>query len=99
MKCSDNINSNIFSKYSYKFELAEDNAFRKSEIIFSSYPGAVSSTDDFYITDAKLVITETTLDIVDADVYRKNISDEKTYIPSFMRILAATRTAKSAVYK
>jgi hypothetical protein len=58
----------------------------------------LSSTDDYYITDANLVITETTIDVVDVNVYKQNIKDENNYIPSFMRVMAATRAAKSAVF-
>jgi hypothetical protein len=90
----------------YKFELEDnidsadpkhnDKAFRRSEIQFSSYPGAISSTDDFYITDQKLMITETTLEVIDINLYKKYVKKEQEYIPNFMRVLAATRAARSA---
>jgi len=62
---------------------------------FSSYPGCLSSTDDFYITNNNLVITETTIEIIDVSQY-KNVKNAEEYVPNFMRVLAASRFAKTA---
>lgn len=62
---------------------------------FSSYPGCLSSTDDFYITNHNLVVTETTLEIIDIEHY-KNVKSPKEYIPNFLRVLYATRFARNA---
>lgn len=40
-------------------------------LAFPSYPGAITSTDDFIITSAGLVLTETTIDIQDRFLFRE----------------------------
>jgi hypothetical protein len=70
--------------------------FGKSEMTFSSYPGCVSSTDDYFVTNHKLVVTETTLEVIDIELW-KHVKPAKEYIPNFMRVMAATRYARSAV--
>jgi hypothetical protein len=69
--------------------------FEKVEAIFSSYPGCISSTDDYYVTNNKLMVTETTLDIIDMSLY-DSIKDVSRYIPNFMRVNSATFFSKSA---
>jgi hypothetical protein len=64
------------------------------ETTFSSYPGCLSSTDDYYITNNKLMITETTLEVIDVNDYDKVKKADK-YIPNFMRINAATFFSKT----
>ena len=56
---------NTWSNYSfmtrifkeYRFKAGIENSF---SVTFSSYPGALNSIDDFYITDKDIVVTETT---------------------------------------
>jgi hypothetical protein len=43
------------------------------------------------------MITETTIEIVDSKVYKDKLRNETNYIPGFMRVLAATRLARTAV--
>lgn len=64
--------------------------------MFSSYPGCISSTDDYYVTDKKLMVTETTLDVIDMNVYKK-VKSSASYIPNFMRINAASLFSNSGV--
>lgn len=61
------------------------------KISFSSYPGCVSSTDDYYLMDSGLAITETTLNIPKQQRY----SPAGT-MPDFMRIMCANRVANNA---
>jgi len=69
----------------YDFPL-QDAAAKK--ISFSSYPGCVSSTDDYYLMDSGLAITETTLNIPQSQQYPVG-----TRLPDFVRIMAANRVA------
>lgn len=72
----------------YDFPLKDVSA---KKISFSSYPGCVSSTDDYYLMDNGLAITETTLNLPKEQQYSKNAR-----VPDFMRIMAANRLAKGA---
>lgn len=61
---------------------------------FSGYPGTLSSTDDWYLTNNNLLITETTLEVIDINKY-SNVKGAESYIPNFLRVLSATRFAKN----
>lgn len=76
-----------------EFEGNDDLPF--SSMTFSAYPGTLSSTDDYYITNHRLVITETTIEVVDINLY-SFMKTSKTYLPNYMRVLAASRFAKTA---
>lgn len=65
------------------------------QVIMSAYPGVLTSTDDFYITDSKLFVTETTNTIMDDSLYNGNIKPVGS-VMSWQRAMAATRMAKSA---
>ena len=92
----------LFNSYwyvvSYNFEFYDElNSLpMKVNVTFSSYPGCVSSTDDFYITDKKLMVTETTLEVIDMNAYKK-VKGSSLFIPNFMRINAATFFSNSGV--
>ena len=58
------------------------------EASFSSYPGFLSSTDDFIINKHKIMTTETTLSLLDQSLYT-NITAEK-YIPNYIRVNIAS---------
>lgn len=61
---------------------------------FSSYPGVAGSTDDYYLMDTGLVVTETTISMLTDEPYDK-LLDNATLIPDFMRIMLANRLAKT----
>lgn len=62
---------------------------------FPSYPGVISSTDDYYIINQKMVVMETTLEILNEDVYDQVLPADE-YIPDFFRLLIANRLATGA---
>ena len=55
-------------KTSYEFALLEDAApikgLNKYSVSFSSYPGIITSSDDFFLINNTLLVTETSIDIL-----------------------------------
>lgn len=80
----------------YHFELP--GAYTKSTVIgFSSYPGCISSTDDFYILDSGLTVMDTSLEILNMDLYNRVAEfPVNSHVPDFMHIMVANRMASSA---
>ena len=60
------------------------------EISYSSYPACISSTDDFFMVDRHMVVTETSLDF-DLTKEQKDsiIQDRANYIPEFYKVMAS----------
>lgn len=73
----------------YNFPL---NGFKvASKIIsFPSYPGSLSSLDDFYLTESGLVVMETTNEILNHELYDYV---NTTQLLSWMRVMLANRLA------
>jgi hypothetical protein len=64
---------------------------------FSSYPGCISSTDDFYMLDSGLVIMDTSLEILNADMYNRVAEfPANAQVPDFMHVMTSNRMASSA---
>lgn len=80
--------------YSLDFKDYRNNT-HKIETTFSSYPGALSSTDDYYVTNNRLLVTETTLEVIDINLY-DSVKKANKYIPNFMRVNSATFFSMSA---
>ena len=83
----------------YNFAFDEKNrAFpmKSNKLSFSSYPGALYSGDDFYLTNKQLCITQTKLTPFNFPLYKQAL-DEKDYIPDFIRIMTANYLADNAV--
>jgi len=84
----------FFKTYSFKLNGSDDkDGFETSKLLFSSYPGCISSADDYYLSNHKLWISETTLQILDRSIYQAALSATES-VPNFMRIMSATRSAK-----
>ena len=62
----------IFKEYRFATKKGTEKA---KTMVFSSYPGVISSPDDFYITDQDLFIAETTHSIWDATLYEDMTSE------------------------
>lgn len=85
---SDYSEMNRIFKY-YDFPLAEGATRRMG---MSSYPGVVGSTDDYYIMDTGVVVTETTVSMLSDEAFDK-LDDNGTQVPDYMRIMIANRLA------
>ena len=85
-----NVMIRIFKEYRFVTNKGNE----KSKInAFSSYPAILYSTDDFYYLDSKLLVTDTSINIMNLDLY-KNLN--KTTIFTWVKIILANRLAKSA---
>eukprot|EP00943_MAST-04B_sp_MAST-4B-sp1_P006358 g6358.t1 len=76
----------------YNFQL-KDPAVVAKKISFSSYAGMISSTDDWYITDAGLLILETTTNVEDENALSQ--INPKGSVVSWIRTMVANRLAKN----
>lgn len=66
----------------------------------SSYPGMISSADDFYVMDSGLVVADTSLQILNPALYDK-VQDFplQAHVPTFMHLMAVNRLAKTGEYE
>ena len=76
----------------YKFVPNPNHDFPGKIIIMSSYPGAINSQDDFYITSADLYITETTNNVFNETLF--DFLNPKTLM-CWMRTMVANRLSNS----
>lgn len=63
------------------------------EYQYSSYPVTISSTDDFFLINRNLVVTETSLSYAHID---SKALFESNYIPEYYKVVASCRLSKSA---
>jgi hypothetical protein len=80
----------------YNFSLPASGTV-SSRIAMSSYPGAVTSTDEFYVMSSGLTVMDTSLEILDSTLWNK-ILQFPAYknIPNFVHLMIANRMAKGA---
>jgi hypothetical protein len=63
-----------------------------NQVSFSSYPAALASVDDFYITNSGLNVIETSLAVVNMSIY--DVITTKSIL-SWMRVMVANRMANN----
>lgn len=88
----------IYKHYDFEFDGSNQSVngiFANQIVTFSSYPGCLTSTDDFYIIDKRFVVMETTLEILNERIYKNVLTSDK-FIPDYMRIMLSNRLATSA---
>lgn len=78
----------MFKYYNFGLPGAETAA---SVVSMSSYPGCVSSTDNYYLLNSGLVVMDTSIEVLDNSVYDR--VDDK--VPSFMHTMMVNRLAKT----
>lgn len=69
--------------------------FPNLSVSFSGYPAMISSSDDYFITSHGLVITETTISMLDPAVYETHVKADGSIV-TWLRSLVASRISKSA---
>jgi len=80
----------IFKHYVFNYKHASTKA---TGVSFSSYPGMISSTDDYYVTSARLLITETTVNLMKDEVLSRM---HPSSLASWIRSMVASRIAEDA---
>lgn len=86
----------VFKYYKFPLEGADTMA---SHIGFPSYPGAVSSTDDYYVMSSGLAVMATSLVVLNPAVWLQMPTFPATpHIPNFAHVMAVNRLASNAVH-
>jgi len=86
----------VYKYYDFDLPLA----FTANKVMsFSSYPGCVTSTDDFYALEKGLVVMDTSLEILNPEVYDR-VPDfpNNPKIPKFIKVMSINRLAKTAAH-
>eukprot|EP00047_Mylnosiga_fluctuans_P004463 m.234677 g.234677 ORF g.234677 m.234677 type:complete len:523 (+) comp12695_c0_seq1:41-1609(+) len=83
---------NTWTTYSLMLRTFKYYTYSDATIAMSSYPGCLTSTDDFLQTSTKLVVMETTLPVFNGSIYSL-IHPEAVF--SWTRTLVATRLARN----
>ena len=81
----------VFRSFTLNFSPLAQNAAKT--IQYSSFPGAMSSTDDFFLLSSGLYTSETTLNVYNMSIYKGNISPNTLMV--WMRAMVANRMSKS----
>eukprot|EP01133_Synstelium_polycarpum_P010774 gene10774-12552_t len=82
-----------FKSYSFAFSSESNVVAQRS--LFSSYPGALTSIDDFYsLEETQMVVMETTNDVFNTTLFTLIVPQS---ILSWMRVLASNRLSNSGL--
>jgi len=80
----------------YKFGLPDSNTMA-SVVGFSSYPGCISSTDNYYILNSGITAMDTSLEVLDPKLYDEAAKTAAAPdVPTFLHVMAINRIAQSA---
>ncbi|KAL4487942.1 hypothetical protein ABPG72_022802 [Tetrahymena utriculariae] len=80
----------------YKFYRLPSLASTHSWIQMSSYPGAITSTDDFIVKEGKFLVTETSIESQNRDIIA-SLKALDVDIPDFIRVQTATSLSQSGI--
>jgi hypothetical protein len=84
----------IFKYYKFKFKGGK--TFGK-HIAMSSYPGCVSSTDNFYMINSGLLVMDTSLEILNPRIYdRLPEFPGNSHYPNFIHVMVCNRLARNS---
>jgi len=84
----------IFKYYNFPLGGADTMA---STIGMSSYPGVISSSDDFYVLNSGLLVMDTSMEVLDPFTWDKVKDFPVTvHVPNFMHVMTTNRLAKSS---
>lgn len=79
----------VYKTYNFAYRAQSTNA---NTISFSSYPGVLCSTDDYYTTSpSRLTVMETTNGVMNQSLFVNYISPKT--VPFWIRVMLATRMA------
>jgi len=80
----------IFKEYNFEFQ---NKLVKSKNIMFSSYPATLASTDDFYFTSSNLAVIETTNPMFNSKLYEKLTPKS---LMCWFRAMIANRMADNA---
>jgi len=80
----------IFKEYNFNYNHP---SIKSRNILFSSYPATLASTDDFYITSQNLAVIETTNSLFDNDLFDKLTPES---LLCWQRAMISNRVSTSA---
>lgn len=85
----------IFKYYGFKLPGSGANSGVQG---FSSYPGCIASTDDFYMLDSGLAVVDTSLEVLTPSIYdRLPDLPANPRVPDFMHVMAVNRLAQTGL--
>merc|ERR1719440_482048 len=86
----------VFKYYDFPFDGA---ATMATKIAFSSYPGLISSTDDYYVMSSGLGVMDTSIEILNPFIWDK-VQDfpGQPHIPNFVHLMITNRMAKNGAH-
>lgn len=90
----------FLKKYDFHYHLTDSTTSDLKTIVpacamtFSSYPGTIFSIDDFYVLSSGLVVTETSIQNSNPELY-KFVDQPDSVVLEFIRALVANRLARN----